>query len=83
MFYILTFPHTELSSCDLGYHSSSYGLMGSIVARATSTNSLSSALSSYDTCLIRSVTAMAIAVAVVAVVVAAVAVAKLYGKESL
>jgi len=45
-------------SCDLGYHSSSYGSIGSIVACATSTNSLSSALSSCDTCLIRSVTAM-------------------------
>jgi len=38
---------------DFGYYSSSYDLMGSIVACATSINSLSSALSSYDTYLIR------------------------------
>jgi len=37
------------SSCDFAYHSSSHGLIGSIVARATFTNSLSSALSSCDT----------------------------------
>ena len=37
------------------YQSSSHGLIGSIMARATSTNFLSSALSSYDTKLIRSV----------------------------
>jgi len=46
----------NLSSCDLGYHSSSHGSMGSIVARATSANSSSSTLSSCDTYLIRSVT---------------------------
>jgi len=39
-----------------GYHSSSHGSIGSIVVRATSTNSSSSALSSCDTWLIRSVT---------------------------
>ena len=43
-------------SCDLSYYSSSYGLIGSVVAYTTSTNSLSSALSSCDTCLIRFVT---------------------------
>jgi len=42
-------------SYDLSYHSSSHGSIGSIVAHAASTNSLSSALSSCDTCLIRSV----------------------------
>jgi len=41
---------------DLGYHSSSYGLIGSIVACAMSINFLSSALSSCDTYLIRSIT---------------------------
>ena len=46
----------SFSSYNLGYHSSSHGSIGSIVARATSTNSPSSALSSCDTCLIRSVT---------------------------
>jgi len=43
-------------SCDFAYHSSSHGSIGSIVAHATSTNSLSSALSSCDTYLIRFVT---------------------------
>ena len=43
-------------SYDLGYHSSLHGSIGSIVAHAISTNSSSSALSSCDTCLIRSVT---------------------------
>jgi len=42
--------------CDLGYYFSSHGSIGSIVAHATSTNSSSSALSSCDTYLIRSVT---------------------------
>jgi len=41
--------------CDFTYHSLSYNLIGSIVACAMSTNSLSSALSSCDTYLIRSV----------------------------
>ena len=53
------FLHTKLLSYDLGYHSLSYSSIGSIIARATSTNSLSSALSSYDTCLIRSITSSA------------------------
>ena len=39
-----------------GYYSSSHSLIGSIVVRAMSTNSSSSALSSCDTWLIRSVT---------------------------
>jgi len=42
--------------CDLSYHSSLHSLIGSIVAYATSTNSLSSALSSCDIYLIRSIT---------------------------
>jgi len=46
----------DLLLCDLGYHFSLYGSIGSIVARATSTNSLSSALSSCDTYLIKSIT---------------------------
>jgi len=41
---------------DVIYYSLSYGLIGSIIAYATSTNSLSSALSSYDTYLIKSIT---------------------------
>ena len=47
-------------SCDLlydfAYYSLSYSLIGSIMAYAMSTNSLSSALSSCDICLIKSVT---------------------------
>jgi len=42
--------------CDFSYHSLSHGLMGSIVARAISINSLSFALSSYNTYLIKSIT---------------------------
>jgi len=42
--------------CDFAYHSLLHSSIGFIVARATSTNSLSSALSSCNTCLIRSVT---------------------------
>jgi len=49
----------RITSCDLSYdftyHSSSHGLIGSIMACATSTNSLSSALSSCDIYLIRSI----------------------------
>jgi len=41
--------------CDLGYHSSSHSSIDSVVACVTSTNSLSSVLSSCDTYLIRSV----------------------------
>ena len=48
--------YTELSLYDFGYYSLLYSLTGSIVACATFTNSLSSALSSCDTYLIRSVT---------------------------
>jgi len=40
--------YTEFLLYDLGYYSSSHSLIGSIVAYAISTNSLSSALSSYD-----------------------------------
>jgi len=40
---------------DFIYHFSSYSLMGSIMAYATSINSLSSALSSYNTYLIKSI----------------------------
>jgi len=47
-------------SYDLGYHSSSHGSIGSIMACATSTNSSSSTLSSCDTCLIRSITILAL-----------------------
>jgi len=43
-------------SYNLGYYSLLQGLIGSIVAYTTSTNSLSSTLSSYDTYLIRSIT---------------------------
>ena len=46
----------DLLSYNLGYYSSSHSLIGSIVAYTTSTNSLSSALSSYDTYLIKSIT---------------------------
>jgi len=42
--------------CDLNYHSSLHSLIGSIVAYVTFTNSLSSALSSCDTYLIKSIT---------------------------
>jgi len=42
--------------CDFSYYFLSYGLIGFIVVCATFTNSLSSALSSCDTYLIRSVT---------------------------
>jgi len=42
--------------CDLGYYSSLHSLIGSIIAYAIFTNSLSSALSSCNTYLIRSVT---------------------------
>ena len=48
--------YTEFLLYNLGYHSSSYSLIGSIVAYTTSTNSLSFTLSSYNTWLIRSVT---------------------------
>jgi len=41
--------------CDFIYHFSLHSLIGSIIAYATSTNSLSSTLSSYDTYLIRSI----------------------------
>ena len=41
---------------NLGYHSSLYSLIGSIIAHTTSTNSSSSALRSCDTYLIRSIT---------------------------
>jgi len=46
--------------CDLVYYFLSHGSIGSIVARATSINSSSSALSSCDTCLIRSVTILSL-----------------------
>jgi len=42
--------------CDFAYHFSSHSLIGFIMAHTTSTNSLSSALSSYNTYLIKSVT---------------------------
>jgi len=48
--------YTKLLLYDLSYYSSLYSLIGSIVAYIISTNSLSSALSSYNTYLIRSVT---------------------------
>ena len=51
---------SRTTSCDLGYHSLSYGLRGSIMACALSTNSLSSALSSCDTQLIKSVIKIAL-----------------------
>jgi len=55
--HILNFMHVlNFLSYNLSYHSSSHSSIGSIVARATSTNSSSSALSSCDTYLIRSVT---------------------------
>jgi len=56
--YILHIPRTTSCNllCDFAYHSSSHSLIGSIIARATSTNSLSSALSNYDIYLIRSIT---------------------------
>jgi len=41
---------------DLSYHSSSYSSIGSVIAYATSTNSLSSVLSSCNTYLIKSIT---------------------------
>jgi len=50
---------TEFRHVTFGYQSSLYSLIGSIVARATSTNSSSSALSSCDTWLIRSITILA------------------------
>jgi len=50
-------PRTKFRHVTFGYYSLSYGLIGSIMACASSTNSLSSALSSCDTWLIRSVTA--------------------------
>ena len=40
---------------NLSYHSTSYSLIGFIMACAISTNSLSFTLSSYNTCLIKSV----------------------------
>jgi len=46
----------DLLSYNLSYYSLSYSLIGSIMAYTTSTNSLSSALSSYDTYLVRSIT---------------------------
>jgi len=42
--------------CDLVYHSLSHSSIGSIIVCATSTNSLSSALSSYNTYLIKFIT---------------------------
>jgi len=59
--YTIYIPHIlRTTLCDLlydfTYHSLSHGLIGSIIVHATSTNSLSSALSSYNTYLIRSVT---------------------------
>jgi len=53
---LLTFPTFPTSLYDFAYHSLSHSSIGFIVACATSTNSLSSALSSCDTYLIRSVT---------------------------
>jgi len=41
--------------CNLSYHSLSHGLIGSIIAYTISTNSLSFALSSYNTYLIKSI----------------------------
>ena len=46
----------RITLCDLSYYSLSYSSIGSTMARATSTNSLSSALSSCDIQLIRFVT---------------------------
>jgi len=43
-------------SYNFAYHSLSHSSIGSIMAHATSTNSLSSALSSCDTYLIKSIT---------------------------
>jgi len=51
-----SYARTKLLLYDLSYHSSLYSSIGSIVAYATFTNSLSSALSSYNTYLIRSIT---------------------------
>jgi len=49
--FLCTEPHayTKFLLYNLSYYSSSHSLIGSIMAHATSTNSLSSTLSSYNT----------------------------------